>query len=83
MQLCQKRRLYKSAHRGTKEMDIILGNFAKHRLLALNQHTQELYDLLLEEPDPQLFNWIVLKENNFPTQYEELIQEIRSDSINF
>tara|TARA_B100001250_G_scaffold408764_1_gene431752 strand:+ start:362 stop:616 length:255 start_codon:yes stop_codon:yes gene_type:complete len=49
--------LYRSSHRGTKEMDILLGNFVKKYIDELND--QELHDLseLLNYEDSILYNW--------------------------
>ena len=49
--------LYRSTHRGTKEMDILLGNFVKKYINTLND--QELNDLsiLLNCEDSILYNW--------------------------
>ena len=49
--------LYRSSHRGTKEMDILLGNFVKKYIDEFND--QELYELseLLNCEDSILYNW--------------------------
>ena len=49
--------LYRSTHRGMKEMDILLGNFVKKYVYTFND--KELNDLneLLNCEDSILFNW--------------------------
>ena len=49
--------LYRSTHRGTKEMDILLGNFVKKYVYTFND--KELNDLneLLNCEDSILYNW--------------------------
>ena len=49
--------LYRSTHRGTKEMDILLGNFVKKYIDTFND--KELGDLseLLNCEDSILYNW--------------------------
>ena len=49
--------LYRSSHRGTKEMDILLGNFVKKYIDTFNY--KELGDLseLLNCEDSILYNW--------------------------
>ena len=56
--------LYRSTHRGTKEMDILLGNFVKKYIDALND--KELNDLieLLNCEDSILYNWYFNNLNN-------------------
>jgi antitoxin CptB len=41
--ILKKKIIYRSTHRGTKEMDLLLGNFVKQYINNLN--TSELYDL--------------------------------------
>ena len=41
--ILKKKIIYRSTHRGTKEMDLLLGNFVKQHINNLN--TSELYDL--------------------------------------
>ena len=49
--------LYRSTHRGMKEMDILLGNFVKKYVYTFNDN--ELNDLneLLNCEDSILYNW--------------------------
>ena len=49
--------LYRSTHRGMKEMDILLGNFVKKYVYTFND--KELNDLneLLNCEDSILYNW--------------------------
>jgi len=49
--------LYRSTHRGTKEMDILLGSFVRKYINVLSE--QELYELseLLNCEDSILYNW--------------------------
>ena len=49
--------LYRSTHRGTKEMDILLGNFVKKYIDTFND--EELCDLynILNCEDLILYNW--------------------------
>ena len=49
--------LYRSTHRGTKEMDILLGNFVKKNIEGFND--QELCDLsnLLNCEDSIIYDW--------------------------
>lgn len=49
---------YRSWHRGTREMDLLLGPFADRHLGELDEIALEGYELLLELPDPQLFAWL-------------------------
>ncbi len=56
----RRRRLYfRSAHRGSKELDLILGPFAAQYLNDFDDAQLDRYERLLETPDPELYNWLV------------------------
>ena len=56
--LRRKRLRFRSWHRGTKEMDILLGNFADRHLAAFTPVQLDRYDALLQNSDPDLYGWI-------------------------
>lgn len=53
-----KRLYYQSWHRGTREMDLILGQFADQFLATMSPEHQVEYALLLEESDSDLWGWV-------------------------
>ena len=58
----RKRLIFRSGHRGTKEMDLILGSFARKYVPEFSEDELAVYDDLLQENDPNLYNWITGKE---------------------
>jgi antitoxin CptB len=54
----RKRLLYQSAHRGTKESDLLLGAFAAAHLTDFSAAQLARYEALLDESDKDLFDWI-------------------------
>ncbi|BBK32621.1 antitoxin CptB [Stella humosa] len=54
-----KKLLFRSAHRGTKEIDLILGGFAAARLESLSPDQLDRYEALIETQDPNLYDWLV------------------------
>ena len=58
----KKKIIYRSEHRGTKEMDLLLSNFVKKYVNSLNE--SELYDLesLLNIDDRVLYEWYLNNE---------------------
>ena len=56
-----KRLRYRSWHRGCKETDIILGNFADDRLETLELPLLDVYERLLDEDDANIWDWITGK----------------------
>lgn len=58
----RKRLIFRSEHRGTKEMDLLLGSFAKAHVYSFNEDELKEYEALLTENDPDLYNWITGQE---------------------
>jgi antitoxin CptB len=54
----RKRAIYRSWHRGTREMDLILGPFADAHMPIFSEDELSEYEAFLEEGDPDLYNWI-------------------------
>lgn len=50
----RKRLLFRCWHRGTREMDLILGRFADAELAGLAEMEVEQLESLIELPDPDL-----------------------------
>lgn len=55
----RKRLIFQSAHRGTKENDLLLGDFARKRVADLTEAQVERFEALLDEDDGLLFDIIV------------------------
>ncbi|OIP83526.1 MAG: succinate dehydrogenase assembly factor 2 [Rhodobacterales bacterium CG2_30_65_12] len=53
-----KRLKMRSARRGIKEMDLILGHYAKARLDAMDGPALDAYERLLDENDHDLYQWV-------------------------
>ncbi len=51
----RKRLLFRCWHRGTREMDLILGRFADARIADLTDEELSELELLIELPDPDLY----------------------------
>jgi len=52
----RKRLLFRCWHRGTKEMDYILGRFADAHIADLSEEEVADFERLIELPDPDLYN---------------------------
>ena len=59
-----KKILYRATHRGTKEMDILLGNFVKKYIDTLNDNDLGNLSELLNCEDSILYNWYFNNLNN-------------------
>ena len=76
MEIYLKKLLFKASHRGTKEMDIILGNFAKKNLESMDIDNLKLFEEILEIPDPDLYKWFTSEDINIPEKFLDLVKEI-------
>ena len=75
----RKRALYRACHRGTKEMDWLLGRYAEAKLVSMGADDLDAFETLLGLPDPDLQNWIT-GNGKFGLVMEEfggLIDELR------
>ena len=53
----RKRLKFRSWHRGTKEADLLLGNFADQHLEKMNAGQLDRYEVILDQPDPLVYQW--------------------------
>lgn len=70
----RKRLLFRSWHRGTRELDLVMGRFAEAHLDGMDEAELELYDRILSHPDPDLYNWITAQEP-VPANYMDPVME--------
>tara|TARA_B100000686_G_scaffold70968_1_gene76737 strand:- start:414 stop:674 length:261 start_codon:yes stop_codon:yes gene_type:complete len=54
-----KRLHFRAWHRGTQEMDLLMGRFADSVLEILTDEQLGRFEVLLEAPDPDLYDWIL------------------------
>ena len=50
---------YRAWHRGFREADRILGAFANQHLADLGSEQLDAFERLIDQPDPDLYGWIV------------------------
>jgi antitoxin CptB len=69
---------YRSWHRGTREMDLLLGSFADAHCANFTSQELDLYEGLLLESDPDLYNWITGTEPP-PVQHDhDVMNKLRA-----
>jgi antitoxin CptB len=62
IEITRKRLLWRATHRGIKEMDIVVGGFAKARLASMGKDELDEFARILELPDQQLLSWVTRQE---------------------
>ena len=71
-----KRALYRAHHRGTKEMDLILGRFADAEAKALADTDFDAFEALLALPDTQI-DWLIKGDGPPPADLTGIVSRIR------
>lgn len=54
----RKRLRFRAWHRGTREMDLVLGRFVDAHASKLSDAEIDVLEALMEVPDPELYLWI-------------------------
>ena len=72
----RKRLLIRSWRRGTKELDLILGQFSDTNLNKLKMPELNLYEQFLSNDDYLIYNWLFSKEDS-PKIFKSLIKQIQ------
>lgn len=79
MEMRRRRAAYRASHRGTKEMDIVLGRFAEERLSAMSAEQLDAFERFLALPDPLLTHWFSRGEAVGDTgEFAVLVAELRA-----
>jgi antitoxin CptB len=55
----RKRVLFRAWHRGMKEMDLIFGRFADREIATLSEDELRAFEALMEEPDDEVYLWVI------------------------
>lgn len=72
-----KRLKYRSWHRGTKETDLILGNFSEEKLNGLSDEQLTIYEQLLDEDDAVIWDWLTEKYLPENEKYLPLLEVLK------
>ena len=54
----RKRALFRAWHRGTREMDLVMGRFADREIWTLSDEELTEFERLLDLPEADVFGWI-------------------------
>ncbi len=78
----RKRLLFRAWHRGTREMDFVLGTYANEAIESMSKTHLDLFEELMEVPDPEMFKWLSGTVGVPPNWNNELVRQIRSFHLN-
>ncbi len=54
----RRRVLFRAWHRGTREMDLLMGSFTDAEIRTMSEDDLDIFELLIEVPDRDIFEWI-------------------------
>lgn len=74
----RKRLLFRSWHRGMREMDYVLGHFANETIADMSEADLDSFEQLMQVPDPDMYKWLSGTQPTPPNWDTELVQRIRA-----
>ncbi len=77
----RKRLIYRSQHRGTKELDLLLGRFAADRLDDLDPDQIDRFEALLDLPSPLVYAWATGQEDPPPEMDTDVLRLLREFTL--
>jgi antitoxin CptB len=75
----RKRLRYRAWHRGTKEMDLILGPFADAHTEAMGGAELDRLEALMDEEDPPLLTWVMGQQEPPAHVDQDFLQHVIAD----
>ena len=74
----RRRAAYRATHRGTKEMDWLLGRYAEAQLASMPDTELDAFERLIEQQDPYLQQQIMLGTGPSDPEFGSWIERIRA-----
>jgi antitoxin CptB len=72
----RKRLVFRAGHRGIRELDLLLGQFARHHVPHFSEDELDRFEALLDAPEPELYSWLS-GQSDIPEAFQsELIEKI-------
>ena len=73
----RRRAAYRATHRGTKEMDFMLGRYAEAKLPMLADPELAHFEQFIALQDPQLQGWLLYSGTLADAAYASLVADVR------
>ncbi|MCH9765765.1 MAG: succinate dehydrogenase assembly factor 2 [Alphaproteobacteria bacterium] len=68
----RRRARWRAQHRGTKELDLLLGGFAEARLATMNDAELKAFEAVLSLDEPRLQRWLLA-----PQMAEDIASDVQ------
>ena len=73
----RRRALWRATHRGSKEMDFLLGRYAEAVLDGMNAKDISIFERLIDIPDPDIENSVLEGHSLGDPDLDELMRQVR------
>ena len=73
----RRRALWRATHRGSKEMDFLLGSFAEREVDGMNAAEIAVFERLIDAPDPAIETCVLEGQSFGDEDLDELIDRVR------
>ena len=73
----RRRALWRATHRGSKEMDVLLGRFAEQAVAGMNAAEIAVFERLIDVPDPAIETCVLEGHSLGEHDLDELIDRVR------
>ncbi|MGI9482197.1 MAG: succinate dehydrogenase assembly factor 2 [Hyphomicrobiales bacterium] len=67
---------YRAAHRGMKEMDVILGGYVARNIDTMSAEELDVLEQIISLPDTDLLNWVTGREKVPDEHKSQLLEAI-------
>lgn len=72
----ERRITMRANHRGTKEMDIILGKWVQQRLADASAEALDTFESLMDENDQDLYQWVT-DQAPAPQEFKGIVADLQ------
>ena len=77
IEIRRRRAAWRAAHRGTKELDLLIGRFAEARLTGMDAEALAAFERFLAVADPTLQEWLLAPRKEPAAEHAEIVAAIR------
>lgn len=74
----RRRATWRAGHRGTKEMDLLLGRYAERAVPGMSDDALTRFEQFLALPDPELQKWLLNPDGSPQSDFARLVREVRA-----
>ncbi len=74
----RKRIIFRCWHRGTRELDLLLGRFAEAHIQRFTPDELDRFEALIENSDPDIYCWISGRDSVPPAFDNDVFAKLKS-----